>query len=199
MAATTPVLNTQADLTNKTIQTSEDDQSITGQKIFNRAPAAPFAVQAGSAVVPNLDADKLDGYEVAELAALAEDEIVTGDWTFSGSVTQTGAHVDTGIVTPAQIAANTDDYDPAGLAAARVLRLSTDASRNLTGIVAGVTGRRLLLLNVGTQDLVLKHDTTSTAANRFFGPGSADFTLTANSAVELWYDITSLRWRVLAA
>jgi len=197
--AATPVLNSQAGLTNKTIQTSEDGQNVTGQKNYNRAPAAPFTVQAGSAVVANLDADKVDGYEATALAVLAEDETVTGAWTFSGTTTRTGAEAQTGIVTPAQIVANTNDYNPAGLATARTLRLSSDAARDLTGILAGVTGRRLLLLNVGAQDIVLKHDATSTAANRFFCPNSADFTLDANDAVELWYDITSTRWRVLAA
>ena len=36
--------------------------SVTGLWTFNRSPNAPFAVEAGSAVVPNLDADKVDSY-----------------------------------------------------------------------------------------------------------------------------------------
>lgn len=57
------VLNTDAGLSGKTIQNLEDAQNVTGLKTFNRSPNAPFAVQAASAVVTNLDADKLDGQE----------------------------------------------------------------------------------------------------------------------------------------
>lgn len=55
------VLNTDAGLSAKTIVNAEDAQNVTGAKSFNRSPNPPFVVQAGSAVVPNLDADKLDG------------------------------------------------------------------------------------------------------------------------------------------
>jgi len=99
----------------------------------------------------------------------------------------------TGIVTPPQIVANTDDYNPTGLATATILRLSTDVSRDLTGIVAQGSGTVLKLFNIGTADLVLKNDVTSTAANRFkFG---ADITLNADEGIEIWYDLASTRWR----
>jgi hypothetical protein len=99
----------------------------------------------------------------------------------------------TGVITPAQIVANTDDYNPTGLATATVLRLSTDVSRNLTGIVAQSQGRVFQLHNIGAADLVLKNDATSTADNRFkFG---ADVTLNPDEGIEIWYDATSLRWR----
>lgn len=104
----------------------------------------------------------------------------------------------TGTITPTQIAANTDNWNPTGLSTSNVIRASTDASRNLTGIVAQGAGTRILLCNVGAQDLVLVHDATSTAANRFLCPGSANFTLNANDAVYIWYDTTSARWRVVA-
>lgn len=55
------VLNTDAQLNGKTLVTTEDAQVVTGVKTFELAPAAPFVVEVGSAVVPNLDADKLDG------------------------------------------------------------------------------------------------------------------------------------------
>lgn len=103
------------------------------------------------------------------------------------------------VLTPTQISANTDDYNPAGLTnggnpyGATVLRLSTDASRNLTGIVGGVDGRILLIINVGAQNLVIKDDVTSTAANRF--QLSADFTMAAEQSAFFIYDGTSSRWR----
>lgn len=102
-------------------------------------------------------------------------------------------------ISPAQITANTDNYAPAGLATCGVLRLSTDASRNLTGITAQSDGAKLLLMNIGANPLVLKHDVTSTAANRFYCPGSVDFRLAANTAAWISYDLTSSRWRVASA
>ena len=59
------VLNTDAQLSAKTVDLLESDQTITGLKTFDRDPSAPFAVSASSAVVANLDADKVDGLEAA--------------------------------------------------------------------------------------------------------------------------------------
>jgi hypothetical protein len=102
-------------------------------------------------------------------------------------------------ISPAQLVANTDNWNPTGLSTASIIRASTDASRNLTGIIAPAAGDRIFVVleNVGAQDLVLKHDATSTAANRFYCPDDADLTLQKDSAVLLVYDGTSLRWRVL--
>jgi hypothetical protein len=41
------------------------------------------------------------------------------------------------------------------------------------------------------------HDVTSTAANRFYCPGSVDLILNANDSVHIEYDSTSSRWRVI--
>ena len=119
----------------------------------------------------------------------------TGENDFVGKVTFSRSLNLSSILTPPQITGNTDNYNPVGLTTCNVLRLSTDASRNLTGLVAFPA--LILLSNVGAQDLVLVHDATSTAANRFYCPGSANFTLSANDSVFIWYDIVSSRWRVL--
>jgi hypothetical protein len=103
----------------------------------------------------------------------------------------------TGDISPAQLTANTDNWAPTGLSGASVIRASTDASRNLTGLTGGANGRTMRLLNVGAQPLVLMHDVTSTAANRFLCPGNNNFTLGANSGCDLTYDSISSRWRVV--
>lgn len=113
------------------------------------------------------------------------------------NIAQYGARHETGVVSPAQITANTDNWAVTGLSTAGVIRASTDASRNLTGIASPTSGQALLLVNVGAFDLVLVHDATSTAANRFLCPGSANLTLNPNDSVRLWYDNTSSRWRVI--
>lgn len=102
----------------------------------------------------------------------------------------------TGDISPAQITANQNDYAPTGLSGAAVLRLSSDASRNLTGLAGGADGRILILHNVGAQNIVLKdEDAASVAANRF--ALTADVTLTPDTVVMLQYDATSSRWRVI--
>lgn len=113
-------------------------------------------------------------------------KIVFGDWALSGDIS------------PAQITANQNDYNPTGLSTASVLRLNTDASRNLTSLAGGADGRVLLILNVGSNNLVLKDDdgSTGTAANRFALSG--DVTLAGDQGAIIWYDSTSSRWRIFA-
>lgn len=57
------IANTDASLSGKTVMTTATAETVTGLKTFDRDPNAPFAVSSGSAVVTNLDADKLDGKE----------------------------------------------------------------------------------------------------------------------------------------
>lgn len=116
--------------------------------------------------------------------------------------TTTAAKFDLGLVrnnviSPAQIVANTDNYNPTGLSTCNVLRINTDAARNLTGITALTPGTDIILCNTGAFTITLVHDATSTAANRFYCPGSANYSLTANMSVHIMYDGTSSRWRVV--
>jgi hypothetical protein len=68
MSAT--ILNTDATINAKTVLIAEGAATVTGLQTFDRDPNPPFAVSSGSAVVPNLDADKLDGIEGAALYKL---------------------------------------------------------------------------------------------------------------------------------
>jgi len=77
------VANTTANLSGAELLKKDGTHTITGTMTFDRDPSAPFVVTSGSAVVTNLDADKVDGYEAAALAVLAEDETVSGRWIFS--------------------------------------------------------------------------------------------------------------------
>lgn len=99
------------------------------------------------------------------------------------------------ILTPSTITADADDYSPTGWTdAGFALRLSTDASRNVTGIAGGTGGRAGIIFNVGSFDIVLKdEDAGSDAANRFALNG--DITLAPDTGAILWYDATSSRWR----
>jgi hypothetical protein len=81
------VQNTSAQLEASTLITEEDAATIEGLHTFDRDPSAPFAVSANSAVVTNLDADKLDGSHASAFATLAGGQTIAGNNTFSGQVT----------------------------------------------------------------------------------------------------------------
>lgn len=101
------------------------------------------------------------------------------------------------VLSPAQIVATTNDYAPGR---ATFYRLSTDASRDITGLVAGVSGEDRTAVNVGAQPIVLKHQNAGSAApNRFLCGGAADITLAADEIAMMWYDATTARWRVVKA
>lgn len=102
-----------------------------------------------------------------------------------------------GDISPTQLTANINDWAPTGFSTASTIRLSTDASRNITGIASGSDGRVIILHNIGSQDAVLINESaSSTAANRFALGG--DLTLSPSYSVTLRYDSTSSRWRAIA-
>lgn len=101
--ATVSILNTDAGLSGKTLLNAEDSQNVTGAKAFNRAPNPPFTVQAGSAVVSNLDADKVDGIEGTALAEVGNTETISAVWTFSAKPV-----ISAGLQFPASQAASSD-------------------------------------------------------------------------------------------
>lgn len=104
----------------------------------------------------------------------------------------------TASIAPAQITANQNDYDPGGRA--RVIRLNTDASRNVTGLTFNsdpYDGEEHFIINDGSNDLVLTdEDTNSTAAYRFANVTNASITLAAGEMALLIYDGGASRWRV---
>ena len=103
-----------------------------------------------------------------------------------------------GIISPSQITSNQNNYSPTDLDTARIVRINSDATRNLTGLALGTVGRHLALFNTGSFAITLKDESaSSTAANRFALSG--DYVLGADEGVDLWYDTTSSRWRISSA
>jgi hypothetical protein len=78
------VANTDADLSGNTVVTEENAYTITGLHTFDRDPNAPFAVVSGSAVVANLDADKVDGVEAAALLRVDGSLALSANWDAGG-------------------------------------------------------------------------------------------------------------------
>jgi hypothetical protein len=99
------------------------------------------------------------------------------------------------VVTPAALTANTDNY--AG-ATAYYVRISSTGAVDLTGLVAEAAGVTHELINVAANAITLKHQVTSTAANRFLCDTGADIVLAADRAARVWYDTVVSRWRAYA-
>lgn len=99
-------------------------------------------------------------------------------------------------LSPAQITADQNDYDPGRNG---FWRLSSDASRTITGIAGGENGSQLDIVNIGSQDIVLAHqNASSTAANRIISPTGSSITLGASKTAVLRYDATTQRWRIMS-
>lgn len=156
-------------------------------------PAIANDITTHAAIVVAHHAKYLDSAAIAAI----EDEVTL---LLAGNVGIAKSFQLSGDISPSQLTANTNNWDPAGLADASVIRVSTDASRDLTGIVpkSPDDGRVLIIHNIGSQDLVLKDESaSSTAANRFALSG--DITLAGDDAVTLQYDTTSNRWRAIGS
>lgn len=105
----------------------------------------------------------------------------------------------TGVNSPAQLVANTNDFTGAA-GNFTVVRFSTDAARNITGATGGVAGRLVLFINIGTQTAVFTHnDAASTAGNRFLNANGVNKTVQAGGSFFAWYDGTSAAWRQIAS
>lgn len=103
----------------------------------------------------------------------------------------------------AQITANVNDYTPSGGRSVYRYDLTSDASRNITGLTWNsfpiyqipIDGEEHLLYNAGSQNIVLKHqDAASAAENRFNCNTGADITLGPGQSAKLEY--ISSRWAV---
>lgn len=98
-------------------------------------------------------------------------------------------------LTPTQLTASVNNYAPGTFG---FWRLSSDASRTITGITAGVDSDNITICNVGAQDIVLANESgSSTAANQIITGTGGDVTLTASKIIKLIYDATSARWRAM--
>ena len=104
------------------------------------------------------------------------------------------------VFTPAALTGDVDNYDPPAVGGFELLNSTMiridggGANRNITGIVP--YHRMLILVNItAANTLILKHETTSSVANRFALTGAADRVLGLNEAVVLVYDPTASRWR----
>lgn len=107
------------------------------------------------------------------------------------------------VISPSALTADQNNYSPTGWSTANVARLSTDGTaattRDITGAAAGEDGEIKYLINLGPGDIRLQHEhASSSGANRFRFASLTTFTLDPEDMVGIWYDPTSVRWRVLS-
>lgn len=105
-------------------------------------------------------------------------------------------------ITPAQITANQNDYNPEGWEAATVLRISSNGNYNITGHVApqeSARGRFLVYRNInalGGGTLTLPDQSAlSAASSRWAFPGG-NIDVAPLDGIAFLYDFTELRWFV---
>ncbi len=112
------------------------------------------------------------------------------------------------VISPASLSAGTtNNYAPTGLRNAAVIRQNVSGTNTITGIDAAaasaVAGRRITIFNIATSvatQLIIAHESgTSTAANRFVLPGSANWVIPVGGSLTFVYDATSTRWRLTSS
>lgn len=137
-----------------------------------------------------LDADLLDGQHGAYYAPVANSTF-TGETNISESLKLFGD------ISPATLTANVDNYAPSGFSSSTVLKLSSDATRTVTGLAGGSGGLIKSILNSGSNNIVLSSNNSASLASNRFDLGS-DIILGPSQAVLVRYDSIASKWMPLA-
>ena len=111
-----------------------------------------------------------------------------------------GAIVNSGIISPASLSANQNDYAPTGLVNSSVIRLTSSQNVNITGLLASTNGRLISVYNVGTTFNIVftSEDAGSVAANRFTFDGQ-NVVLLPGQSITLKYGTVMSRWRSIGS
>ena len=209
------IKNAAANLAGKTLLKAEDSQPVTGLKTFLRAPLAPFGVEASSAVVPNLDADLLDGehgadyHDAAQLtgtvpaaaipdplpARSAENLVNIPSANLTGPVPAASL---LGLAPIVQVVSDTGTVNDLALNDETTDLLCTNASALvLTGLAGGSAGRRIWVHAAGAGSVKVAHQGAGSAeANRAIGVSTAGQILGQGGLLLLVYDGAAARWRI---
>ncbi|MBS1902107.1 MAG: hypothetical protein JSS75_00185 [Bacteroidetes bacterium] len=141
------------------------------------------------------------GYTAAGTAGqvLQSNGTSTPTWVNAGATTTYASS------TTNNIAGATNNFAISSTQTVYYLQNSTASPQNLTGVVAGASGRLIILINNGPDPIVLKDKNAgSTAANQFHLQGASDIILGVDGTVTLVYDPNASNstgtgaWRVVA-
>lgn len=136
--------------------------------------------------------------EISNAPAGSPASIGTGSGNLALSATGGEVIVDSAVrlgsvISPAALTVNVDNWNPAGFGSARTIRVSSTGPVNITGLLAGLAGRQIVLTNVGTFNItLLNQSASSAAANRF--NAVTDVLLLAGQSLVLEYDAIAARW-----
>jgi hypothetical protein len=110
-----------------------------------------------------------------------------------------GGGADGTVLSPAQITAWQNDYNPSSWASTvGVLRINSNQFHFLSGLSATSDGHTVRIFNTGSYPIGLyNQNTDSTAANRF-SFDDQDVIILPQNSVELYYDGTAQRWSLAA-
>ena len=110
-----------------------------------------------------------------------------------------GGGADGTVLSPAQITAWENNYNPASWASTvGVLRINSNQFHFLSGLTATTDGHTVRIFNTGSYPIGLyNQNTDSTAANRF-SFDDQDVIILPQNSVELYYDGTAQRWSLAA-
>lgn len=98
--------------------------------------------------------------------------------------------------TPALITSNKNNYNFDNYVA-NGYRLSTDATRTITGFTGGTDGRVIEIRNVGSNDITFANNSgSSSSGNKILTGTGSDITITPNQMIRLIYDNTSGFWQI---
>lgn len=161
--------------------------SAAAKNLLKRTPTGPVALAGGEFIAGQQTSITYDGTQFLLNAA-------------SGNILTPTSLALTGVISPAALpAGNTNDYTPAGLAGASVIRLTGNSAGSvLTGIAAQPNGTVLIVSNIGTGLItLLGSNSGSLTANQF--ENVAPLWLFPGQSTGLQYDTTSLGWRIVQA
>lgn len=172
-----------------------------GQNFISAGGSVVLATTGAASVLfrPNGVASAVGEVSIASTGAVA----IAGSAAVAGAFSGSAAFRLTGVLSPAQITASQNNYNPSDWTIVSRVRLNLSAAWSLTGWaapVAGLSWHLLTLHNISGFNLTLVHQSASSvAANRFFCPNNANHVVRPNGSVTIEYDPTSAGWRVLAS
>jgi hypothetical protein len=100
-----------------------------------------------------------------------------------------------GVISPAAIATNQNDWSPAGLATASSVRVDQTTPCRITGFAGGAEGRFLIVQNVSAFPLMLASEDGGSAASNRLALGVSWLVIAPQDVCLLRYDGTASRWR----
>ena len=121
-----------------------------------------------------------------------------GKQIYADAAQSTGLRWGPSIITPSTITSSQNNYSPTDWSKSQIINISGDASFNaITSFEATFSGDVKKIINVGDSPILIQNEHTSgTAANRVTGL-LRDFVLHVGASIELFYDGTASRWRLI--